>query len=92
MVDSIQARVRQALSRVMDPELHRSIVEMGMVQDLAVADGRVTFTLALTTMGCPLKGRIQDDARRAAMPLAAARAAVRVVMYGMRYLIASLRM
>ena len=67
MVDSIQERVREALSRVMDPELHRSVVEMGMVQDLAVVGGRVTFTLALTTIGCPMKGRIQDDARRAAL-------------------------
>ncbi len=67
MVDSREARVRKALEGVMDPELNRSIVDMGMVQDLSVEDDRVTFTLALTTMGCPMKDRIQDDARRAAM-------------------------
>ena len=38
------------LSHVMDPELNRSIVDLGMVHDLAFQEGVVTFTLALT--GC----------------------------------------
>ena len=55
--------LREALQEVMDPELHRSIVDLGMVQDLAFRDGVVRFTLALTTMACPLRGQIQQDAR-----------------------------
>jgi len=56
-------QVRATLAQVMDPELHRNIVELGMVHDLALDDGRVSFTLALTTSGCPLSGRMQEDAR-----------------------------
>lgn len=56
-------QVRAALIEVMDPELHRNIVELGMVHDLAVQDGQVSFTLALTTIKCPLRGQMQDDAR-----------------------------
>lgn len=55
--------VRQALSQVMDPELNQSLMELGMIQDLTFEDGVVSFTLALTTMGCPLRKQMQDDAR-----------------------------
>jgi len=56
-------QVRAALTEVMDPELHRNIVELGMVHDLAVQDGKVSFTFALTTIKCPLRGQMQDDIR-----------------------------
>lgn len=56
-------QVRAALAEVMDPELHRSIVDLGMVHDLALEDGRVRFTMALTTIQCPLRAQMQDDAR-----------------------------
>jgi len=54
----------EALGKVMDPELERSIVELGMVHDLTFEGGMVSFTLALTTMACPLRGQIQEDARQ----------------------------
>ena len=48
----------------MDPELGSNIVELGMVQGTQVApDGQVTVTVALTTMGCPLRAQIQRDVR-----------------------------
>jgi len=56
-------QVREALLQVMDPELNRSIVELGMVHDVELTDGVVTFTLALTTMACPMQTRMKDDAR-----------------------------
>lgn len=55
--------VREALTHVMDPELNRNLVELGMVHDIVVDDGTVSFTLALTTLACPLRGQIQDDAK-----------------------------
>ena len=56
----------QALEKVMDPELGRSIVELGMVKDLVQDEtGKVSFTLALTIMGCPLKNHMANDAKRA---------------------------
>jgi len=45
----------EALKEVMDPEIHQSIVELGMVKNLTVQENKVSFTLALTQEGCPLK-------------------------------------
>ena len=53
----------------MDPELKRNLVELGMVRDIVVEDVRVRFTLALTTMACPLKDGIRGEARRAVLAL-----------------------
>jgi len=64
-----EAQVREALSRVMDPELGRNIVELNMVRNITVDGPRVNVTLALTTMGCPLKDRISEDARAAVAAL-----------------------
>jgi len=61
--------LRQTLAQVMDPELDRSIVDLGMVHDLAYEDGRVTFTFALTTLACPLKAQMQGDARERLLAL-----------------------
>ncbi|MFI5370726.1 MAG: Mrp/NBP35 family ATP-binding protein [Candidatus Eisenbacteria bacterium] len=54
-----------ALGRVQDPDLHRDLVSLGMIEDLVVEGGRVSFTLVLTTAACPLKGKIEDDCRAA---------------------------
>jgi Mrp family chromosome partitioning ATPase len=62
-------QVYQALQGVMDPELKRNLVELGMVRDVAVTDGSVHITLALTTLACPLKDRIAADARQAVQAL-----------------------
>jgi len=63
MVD--EARILEALRGVNDPELGRNLVELGMVHDVVIDGGTVHFTLALTTLGCPLIGRMTDDARAA---------------------------
>jgi ATP-binding protein involved in chromosome partitioning len=52
-------RVMDALAEVQDPELHRSIVALGMVGDVTVAGGRVAIAIKLTVAGCPLKAEIQ---------------------------------
>ena len=62
--------ILDALKKVYDPELGRSIVELGMVRDLQISDsGAVTFTLALTIPGCPMKAQMERDARMAVMAL-----------------------
>ncbi len=54
--------VRGMLGGVIDPELHASIVDLGMVDDVQVApDGTVTVKVALTTAGCPLRAQIRQD-------------------------------
>jgi Mrp family chromosome partitioning ATPase len=60
-----ESEVRRALESVMDPELHRNLIELGMVRELRIEDGRVDVVLALTTLGCPLRGQIVDDVKAA---------------------------
>jgi ATP-binding protein involved in chromosome partitioning len=50
-----------ALRPVQDPELHRSIVDLGMVREVVPApDGSVSILVALTVPGCPLKNEIRN--------------------------------
>jgi ATP-binding protein involved in chromosome partitioning len=58
-------QIRKALEGVMDPELHKSLIELGMVRQVRIEDGQVGITLALTTMGCPLKDQIVGDVKAA---------------------------
>ncbi len=62
-------QARAALTKVIDPELGRNIVELGMVRDLQVQGETVRFTLALTTMACPLQNRMIADAKEALLAL-----------------------
>jgi Mrp family chromosome partitioning ATPase len=56
------------LKKVSDPELGRNIVELGMVKDLEINPaGAVSFTLALTIPGCPMKNQMERDARMVLM-------------------------
>jgi len=50
------------LGRVQDPELHRGMVELKMIQDVKLVDPQtVSMRVVLTTPACPLKNRIHDD-------------------------------
>ena len=49
----------------MDPELNKSLIELGMVPQVTINKDRVDITLALTTLGCPLKDQIVEDVKRA---------------------------
>ncbi|MBN1485256.1 MAG: Mrp/NBP35 family ATP-binding protein [Chloroflexia bacterium] len=60
-----EKQVLEALSKVKDPELRRDVVELGMIHDVEIEEGRVSFTLALTTMACPFKERMVENARLA---------------------------
>ncbi len=47
---------------MIDPELHRSIVELDMVRSIDVSpNGVVDVTVSLTTPGCPIKGHFQSS-------------------------------
>lgn len=57
-----------ALSQVQDPELHRDVVSLNMIRDLAVQGGDVSLQLVLTTPACPVRSEFQamvEDAVRA---------------------------
>lgn len=64
-----QEDVLKVLGTVQEPELHRDLVSLGMVEDLRVEGSRVNFTVVLTTPACPLKSQIEREAREAVMAL-----------------------
>ena len=63
-------QIIEALRPVEDPELHRSIVDLGMVRNVEVrTDGSVAVLIALTIAGCPLRNEIQNRVTGALVPL-----------------------
>ena len=62
---NLETRVLEVLKTVQDPELHRDLVSLGMVEKIAVDGGTVHLTINLTTPACPMKAQIEADVRRA---------------------------
>lgn len=62
-------QILNALSHVMDPELHQDLVSLKMIEDVVVDGDKVRFSIVLTTPSCPLKGKIEADARRAVLTM-----------------------
>jgi ATP-binding protein involved in chromosome partitioning len=60
-----QTDILNALRQVKEPELHKDLVTLNMIRDIAVENGAVKFTVMLTTPACPLKGQIQEECRQA---------------------------
>jgi ATP-binding protein involved in chromosome partitioning len=65
LVAITEEAVVERLRRVQDPELHRSIVDLGMVKGVEIRDGRVRVDVRLTVQGCPLTHRIEREVREA---------------------------
>jgi ATP-binding protein involved in chromosome partitioning len=59
--------VLAALGKVQEPELGKDLVSLNMIHDLDVNGDQVTFKILLTTPACPLKTRIEGEARAAVM-------------------------
>ncbi|MBL6629221.1 MAG: Mrp/NBP35 family ATP-binding protein [Ilumatobacteraceae bacterium] len=60
----------EALRPVEDPELHRSIVDLGMLRRAEMRDGGVAdICVALTVAGCPLRNEIQRRVNDAVVTL-----------------------
>ena len=63
-------QIIDALRPVEDPELRRSIVDLGMVRGVSIdGAGAVAVQIALTVAGCPLRNEIQNRVSTAVMPL-----------------------
>ncbi|MDC8452026.1 MAG: Mrp/NBP35 family ATP-binding protein [Candidatus Nitrosotalea sp.] len=58
-------QVLSTLSTVIDPDLKKSIVSMGMIKDLEINGSELKFTLELTTPACPFNDEIEQDVRKA---------------------------
>src|SRR5437763_3880275 len=64
-------QVLEALKVVIDPELHRNIVELGMVRSIDISEqGAVNVTVSLTTAGCPIKSHFQNGVAQAVQGVA----------------------
>jgi ATP-binding protein involved in chromosome partitioning len=61
--------VLSALKAVVDPDLRRDIVSLGFVKNLAIDQGRVSFTIELTTPACPVKEQMREQATAAVRAL-----------------------
>lgn len=59
--------VLAALGRVQEPELGADLVTLEMIQDLQIDEGRVDFTLELTTPACPYRMQLETSARDAVL-------------------------
>lgn len=58
-------QVLKALSTVNDPELHKDLVTLKMIENVRIEGSTVRFKVVLTTPACPLKGQIKADCEAA---------------------------
>jgi ATP-binding protein involved in chromosome partitioning len=63
-------QVLQALRAVKDPDLHKDIVTLNMIRDMAVCGGIVSFRFVLTTPACPVRDQLKFEAEKAVMGIA----------------------
>ena len=59
--------LKTALALVIDPELRRNVVELGMVDSIDVDGAHVHVTIRLTVPGCPLKSNIEAQVKMLVM-------------------------
>jgi metal-sulfur cluster biosynthetic enzyme len=66
MNEELKENIMGALELVIDPELGIDIVNLGLVYNLEMdEEGKLTVTMTLTAMGCPLASTIVDQVKRA---------------------------
>lgn len=53
--------ISEALATVSDPELHRPLPDLGMVEEVLFAEGTAKLKILLTISGCPMRDRLQKD-------------------------------
>ena len=56
-----EADILSALKQVQEPDLHKDLVTLGMINSIIINGADVSFTVVLTTPACPLKERIKND-------------------------------
>jgi ATP-binding protein involved in chromosome partitioning len=55
--------ILESLKQIIDPDLHKDIVTLGFVRDIAIDGGDVSFRIVLTTPACPVKEEMEGMAR-----------------------------
>ena len=65
-----EEQIKEALSRVIDPELRKNIVELGMVRSIdRHENGMVDVVVSLTTSGCPIRSHFETAVKENVMAL-----------------------
>ena len=64
-MDIREEQVLEALSKVMDPDLGKDLVTLGMIDKIEIDGRNVSFEVVLTTPACPLKEVIRKDCENA---------------------------
>lgn len=65
-----QQTILDALRPAMDPEIGMSVVDLGMIREIAIEEDTVEIKMVLTAPFCPLAGLITDQVRQAAAAVA----------------------
>lgn len=60
-------KIEAALNQVQDPELHRALPELGMIDSLTFESGIARIKVLLTISGCPMQDRLRADVTNAVM-------------------------
>ncbi|WP_129115665.1 1,2-phenylacetyl-CoA epoxidase subunit PaaD [Halegenticoccus tardaugens] len=63
----VEREIWDALYEVEDPEMPVSVVDLGLIYGIEVADGRALIEMTLTYTGCPARDMLTNDVRCAAM-------------------------
>lgn len=62
--------VLEVLSKVIEPELHKDLVSLNMVEDIKISPDSISVKIILTTPACPMKPKIEGDVKKALLSLA----------------------
>jgi len=65
LIAALEARIREALHSVQDPEMGENIVDLGLLEGILIDDQGVQVTLIPTSATCPMADVILDDAQAA---------------------------
>lgn len=70
MVNNISKEaIHQAVAKVRHLEIDRSLVELGMIKDIAVGDDKVILTMAVPFLGIPIKDYLVHSMQEAVTKL-----------------------
>ena len=65
MSSEVVKEIHAALATVSDPELHRPLPDLGMVESVTFGEGIASIKILLTISGCPMRDRLEKDVKAA---------------------------